>query len=459
MAYFLFLLANAALFVRPAEVFPALGNMQVYSYLIIAAIVAGIGGIWNQIRFETLIQQPINLCMLGLTASVATSHLTNGAISLAAEGVINMVKVLLYFLMLVAVVNSVPRLRQFLQLTVICSSAMVLLAVIDYHDFVAEWSNRADLFDVREIEKDLPDNAPKQLRHVVDWNTKSAAEDGSTWIFRLRGMGMFNDPNDLASLAAVTCVISIYFLTDPLMAGVRYLWLLPIGLMSHAVLCTHSRGGILAFGVASMAWLAVKYGGKVALGIGAMGAAAVPVVLGRQGNMEISGGTGQQRIQLWADGLAQLKSMRLPFGMGENRYHEAAGLAAHNSYVHAYVELGFFGGTMFFGCFLFAAWAFYRMKRDQVEVIDPELKRMMPYIAGMLAGWCTGMATLSRVYVPPTYMIVGVAAAYINLVGFYRRKPQPIIELDHLVAQRWVLCSVGLLACCFAFVRVFARFD
>ena len=128
MAYFLFLLANAALFVRPAELFPALGNIQVYSYLIIAAIVAGIGGIWNQIRFDTLIQQPINLCMLGLTASVATSHLTNGAISLAAEGVINMVKVLLYFLMLVSVVNSVPRLRQFLQLTVICSSAMVLLA-------------------------------------------------------------------------------------------------------------------------------------------------------------------------------------------------------------------------------------------------------------------------------------------------------------------------------------------
>jgi len=202
----------------------------------------------------------------------------------------------------------------------------------------------------------------------------------------------------------------------------------------------------------------VKYGGKVAMAIGTVGAAAVPIVLGRQGNMEISGGTGQQRIQLWADGLAQIKTMRLPFGIGENKYGEVAGLAAHNSYVHAYVELGFFGGTMFMGCFLFAAWAFFRMKRDRVEVLDPELRRMMPYIAAMLAGWCTGMATLSRCYVPPTYMIVGVAAAYINLAGFYRRKPEPIIVLDNLVAQRWVLCSIGLLACCFAFVRVFARF-
>ncbi|MGC4049841.1 MAG: hypothetical protein QM757_10045 [Paludibaculum sp.] len=36
--------------------------------------------------------------------------------------------------------------------------------------------------------------------------------------------------------------------------------------MTHAVLMTHSRGGIMAFGVGCMAWLAVKYGGKVALG-------------------------------------------------------------------------------------------------------------------------------------------------------------------------------------------------
>ncbi len=457
MAYFLFLLANAALFIRPAELFPALGNIQVYLYLIIAAIGAGISGIWNQLRVDTLIQQPINLCMLGFTFSIATSHLTNGAISLAAEGVFNMVKVLMYFLMLVSVVNSVSRLRQFLKITVLCSSFMVLLSVIDYHDFVAEWSNRSDLYTVREVEKDLPDSVPKQLRHVTD--LAGSTPDGQPiWVFRLRGLGMFHDPNDLASLAVVTAIISLYFLADPNSPGVRYLWLAPLGLMTHAVFMTHSRGGILAFGVACMAWLAVKYGGKVAMGIGALGACAVPVALGRQGNIEISGGTGQQRIQLWADGLAQLKSMKLPFGIGENKYGEVAGLAAHNSYVHAYVELGFFGGTMFFGCFLFAAWAFYRIKRDRIPILDPELRRMMPYIAGMLAGWCTGMASLSRCYVPPTYMIVGVAAAYINLAGYFRPRPQPIVSMNNLVAQRWVLCSVGMLACCFAFVRMFARF-
>ena len=32
-----------------------------------------------------------------------------------------------------------------------------------------------------------------------------------------------------------------------------------------------------------------------------------------------------------------------------------AGLVAHNSFVHAFVELGLFGGTFFFGCFFFTA--------------------------------------------------------------------------------------------------------
>jgi hypothetical protein len=455
MAYLLFLLANAALFFRPAELFPALGDLQLYLYFITAAIVCSMSAIENQLRVKTLIQQPINLCMLGLTLSVATSHLAAGNMSLAGQGLFSMLKVLLYYLVLVSVVNTTARLRQFLLVTAVCSSAMIFVSVIDYHRFVGEWSGRADLYEVREQEKDLPDNVPKQLRHVTDLDG-STPDGDPRWVFRLCGLGMFHDPNDLAILAVVTSLMCLYFLTDRNSSS-RHLWAGPLLLMGYAILLTHSRGGLLAFGMAGMAWVAVRYGGKVALTIGACGALAAPLALGRQGDMSVSGGTGQQRIQLWADGLAQLKSMKLPFGIGEGRYHEVAGLVAHNSYVHAFVELGFLGGTMFFGCFLFAIWSFYRLKRDHITLRDPELTRMMPFIAAILAGWCMGMASLSRVYVPPTYMIVGAAAAYINLAGYYRLKPRPLVALDQLVAQRWVLCSAGLLACCFAFVRLFAR--
>ena len=35
------------------------------------------------------------------------------------------------------------------------------------------------------------------------------------------------------------------------------------------------------------------------------------------------------------------------FGIGESRFHEEIHKVAHNSYVHAYAEMGFFGGTVF----------------------------------------------------------------------------------------------------------------
>lgn len=456
MAYLLFLLANAALFFRPAEIIPSLGDVKLYLYLITAAIVCASTQIERQVRLTTLLQQPINLCLLGMTVSVATSHLTTGGLSLLGTGLFEMLKLLLYYLTLVSVIVTTQRLRTFLAVTAICSSAMVLYSIMDYRAFVQEWEGRSDLAEIRELERDLPEGAPRILRHVAD-EVGRTPDNAPIWVFRICGLGMFHDPNDLASLAVVTTVIALYFLTQPGSAGTRYLWLCPLGLMGTAVFLTHSRGGLLAFGVAAMVWAAVRYGKQTAIAMGLMGAAAVPVLLGRQGNLDIGGGTGQQRIQLWADGLAQLRTLKFPFGIGEGRYHEIAGLAAHNSYVHAYVELGFFGGTMFFGCFFFAAWAFWRLIRSATPLRDPELIRLMPYAAAMLAGWCTGMATLSRCYTVPTYMIIGTAAAFINLAGYHQPRPRPLLELDHLIVQRWVLCSLGFLACCFAFVQLFVR--
>jgi hypothetical protein len=154
----------------------------------------------------------------------------------------------------------------------------------------------------------------------------------------------------------------------------------------------------------------------------------------------------------------QLKSPRGLFGIGEGMYPDLAGLVAHNSYVHSFVELGIFGGAIFFGCFYFPAYAFYRIKRDPIAIEHPELARMLPYIAAILAAWCMGMASLSRCYVAPTYMVVGVCAAYLNLVGYHRKAPRPLQTLNWRGVQRWGACSAGLLVCCFLFVKLFARY-
>jgi hypothetical protein len=458
MAYILFLMANAALFLRPAEIFASLGDVQLYLYLITAAMLCSWRQIQNQLTLRTLVQQPVNLCVVLVTLAVGLSHLSTGYLGGALNGLNTMVKVMLYYMTLVSVINSPQRLRGFLTTTAIAATVMISLSINDYYKFVDEWSGRDDLELVREEETALFEtDAPRRLRHVVDRGEIN--ESGQQeWVFRITGLGMFHDPNDFALVLTLTSILSVYFLTDTTRAGVRYFWILPIILSAWGLILTHSRGGLLGGGVAMMVWLCTRYGGKVALSIGLMGALAVPVVLGRQGNMDVSGGTGQQRIQLWADGLNQMKTAKALFGIGEGRYYEVAGLVAHNSFVHAYVELGFFGGTFFFGCFFLPAWAIFLMKRHGFRIEDPELSRFMPFMAAILGGWCMGMCSLSRCYVPPTYMIAGTAASFLNLVGYYRSRPNPILVFTPQLGRQLAMCSFGFLMCCFVFVRIFARY-
>ena len=134
------------------------------------------------------------------------------------------------------------------------------------------------------------------------------------------------------------------------------------------------------------------------------------------------------------------------------------GLVAHNSYVHCFVELGFIGGTFFFGCFFLTIWALYRTWLGQHHLLSPELRRMLPYIAAIMTAWCVGMLSLSRCYAPSTYMIAGLGAAYVNLAGYYRRRPQALVEFTWPTIQTLTACSCGLLIASYAAVKVLARF-
>lgn len=456
VAYLLFLFANAMLFVRPAELLPSLGNLQLYLPMILGAIVYAIPSLHNQVRLRTMVQQPVNLCVVGVLIAVFLSLVTTGQIGSHGSEVTAMFKVVLYYLVLVSVITTPERLRVFLMTTALCSTAMIAWSIMDYRAFVAEWIDHPDLYEVIQEEKNIPTGGERRLRHIPD-RAGTTVEGETIWFFRLCGLGIFHDPNDLSLLIVATSIISLYFLTDPRLSGVRYLWILPLCVMAVAMHYTYSRGGLLAAGLALLAWLSTRYGGRVAIGIGVMCMMAVPVALGRAGQIDVSGGTGQQRIQLWSEGLMAIRSSWILFGTGAGSYADLAGHVAHNSYVHAFVELGVFGGTMFFGCFFFPALTFFLIKRKGFVIEHPELLRMLPFIAALVADWCMGMCSLSRCYVAPTYMIAGIGASYINLVGFYRREPRPLLRLNLPVVQRWAFCSCGLLLGAYVFVRVFAR--
>ncbi len=128
--------------------------------------------------------------------------------------------------------------------------------------------------------------------------------------------------------------------------------------------------------------LRTRFGWRMAVLIGA---ALLPVLFvffaGRQTDLSTSGGTGQERIQLWSEGLVQFRQSPL-FGIGRDRFDQEVGLVAHNSYVHAFAELGFLGGMFFVGAFVLALGSLYRLSADGRHILDPDLRRMHPYRDG-----------------------------------------------------------------------------
>lgn len=428
IAFGAFLLVNATLFLRPAELLPALAGLPIYEALILIAFVGALSDIRKELRFRALRRQPITLCVVGLLIAVVLSHLSHFYLWGAKASGIEFLKTLIYYSLLLTLVNTPERLRAFLKTVAVCATAMISLCVLDY----VGWY-------------ELP-----AIEHVSDRDGVAATGD-TIRVLRMRGMGIFRDPNDISMLIVASGALAAYFLTDKSSSLWRFAWAPALGVLVFGLFCTRSRGGLLAAGAAGLILMLSRYGRKAAVAFGILGVCLLSLVAGRQGSIELDEGTGQERIQLWREGMAAIKSSNLLFGIGEGLYSDVAGLVAHNSFVHAYVELGLFGGTLFFGGFFFAILALYRMQRPPVRLLHPELARFHPYLAAVLAGWCTGMLSLSRCYVVPTYLVLGTVAAYVNLAAPYLRPRRLPVQWD----RRHAVCMLGGSAALFVSINVF----
>jgi hypothetical protein len=75
----------------------------------------------------------------------------------------------------------------------------------------------------------------------------------------------------------------------------------------------------------------------------------------------------------------------------------------------------------------------------------------------IIAGYAVGMLSLSRVYVVPTYLVLGLAAAYVQIA-----RGRVSIEVPRVgtgLALRLGALSAAFLACTYVFVRLFVRWD
>jgi hypothetical protein len=220
------------------------------------------------------------------------------------------------------------------------------------------------------------------------------------------------------------------------------------------LILTQSRGGLLG-GLAAIGTLIwCKYGWRRALPLLAICLpAAVLAIGGRQSEIDVAGGTGRERILLWAAGLGKIASspLMILFGIGAGQHEDVIRGSAHNSFVHAYVEMGLLGGTFFLGAFATAAWLLVRVGQKSLPKLPQELRLAWPFVMAMVVGYAAGIYSLSRNYIVPTYLCLGLAASFLSMAV-----PNPPYEMR--ASKRWfmrlAIVGVGGLV----FLKFFTQF-
>lgn len=395
----LFVLLNILLIVHPDHLYEELAGMRLYLVLISLCLLLNAPQIVEQLSPKALIDNPISVYVILLIGAIFLSLLLRGMVSSAVDFSLEFAKVVLYYFLFLAVVDNPAKFRWFL----ICFLGMIIfntaLSVAQFHEYV-------DFEAIRPL-----------LQREYD------RETGQSYITkRIVSTGIFNDPNDMCLLLTAGMMIcTMLAITSPYML-LKPFWLIPIPLFGYAFALTQSRGGMLGLfaGVAALgiAWLGPRRGPIVA-------AICIPILLlvfaGRQTNFSLaSSDTSQQRMQLWSEGIQELIRRNPITGIGHGQFHEEFYYVAHNTFVEAYVETGILGGGLFFGAFFYAYRGLRRTSKDPMFYAMPRVfRRMHPFVIALLLGYLAGCYTVTRTFVIPTYMMLGIATSYARMSRSY----------------------------------------
>jgi hypothetical protein len=427
-AFALFLILNAIMFIRPAELLPQLAGLPFYEVIILVCLVMALPLILDKLRVDALARDPITLCVLAMLPAIVMSLLNQNDPEEAFHRGVEFLKVILYYLLMVSVVDSRKRLRAFLVALAIYTLVLTSSALLSYYDIV----------EVATVER---------------YAERQVDDDGEVGeVVRLQGAGVYGNPNGLARIIAVGLTICVMELSGTGSKLRRALWLAPLVIFGHGLQQTFSRGGLLGF----LAGIAILFHARYGTKKGAVAMVLLLPVLvffsGRQTNIDPSSGTGQQRIRLWSWGLTELRSTPI-FGIGAGRYFSRAGNDSHNSLVEAFVENGLIGGTIFTSAFFIAIYGLYRCKSGESASFDPELSRLRPYVLAIVVGTVVGQFSNSRVYFGPTYMILGLATIYLTLAGRYAP-----VKIMRVTPGLWVLLVV-VSACTLVFLQLYTKYN
>ncbi len=438
MAFFLFIVLNGILFIRPAEIIPPLKGVELYMYTLIPTLAFALPELLSNFFDRPIESQPLTLCLFGIFGIVLIPQLLNGDTAELWRTGFHYFKMLVYYLLLISVVTTPQRLRVLFGSWAVFCAVMTVVTVLNHFDYIT----------IEGLEK-MVTQEPDEQGFVVSFR-------------RLIASGLFRDPNDLCVLLATVTVPTLYLLVCDRNIFLKPLWLICLILFAYGIELTKSRGGFLALSGAVAAALYFRIGWQRFLLISVI---AAPFVVSGLGIMLLDRrGTSNTRIQLWSDWMTRFRENPV-FGEGMNLTDDSkANVAynpeddfhlAHNSYIQAFADTGIFGGSLFLGAFLLANWSLARYSFHGSEITNPELAAMLPYVVGTVTAYSIGMFTLTLCYYIPTVAILGISASFVRMAPT-RPRLEPV-QFEPALLGGFVFCSLAFLGAMYIFLRIFLR--
>jgi putative inorganic carbon (HCO3(-)) transporter len=398
--YFLFL------YMRPQEFTTAFQNIPII--LIVVSVTFAVMIVRAVLDKRKMVNSPQNIFMIWMYLAVMFSEMAQLYIGGVIKTATDFLHIVLSYFLIVNLIDNERKLKVSLYAIILLSIYLSIAGIVQYH--------MGSSFGIETVQAER----------------------------RIRGLGIFGDPNDLAMALLIAMPFLILKIQSKVTKLMRSFMIGLLFILLYALYLTNSRGGMLAFMVLMGLIFVKRYGKKLGVALFLVGAAGL-FALGPSRIAELSPheASAYGRVESWAAGFGMFTTHPL-FGVGKGAYTDYFILVAHNSFIHCAAELGLFG------LFPWVALIFISMKNLLFvsRKLDSEPPSEMRLICNSLlysmVMYVVTTIFLSRVYSELLYIYVAFSAACIRLYTDKSKAKYELMEHRDLLEIAAVIL-VGLI--------------
>jgi putative inorganic carbon (HCO3(-)) transporter len=401
------------LYLRPQEFVPGFVGMPVM--LILGGATFGLTILHAVFKRQKIFdfKIPQNLIMVWFFLAIAVSHLTHFYAHGALNSSMDFLSVFIMYLLIVNLVNTQTRVKITLYLLLGMTLFLALQGIVQYYTG----------FGIAGQE---------------------AYQDE-----RIRAIGIFSDPNDLALALLIILPFLFYKITRGGNPLVKLAVIISSIIIIYAIFLTQSRGGILSLGLLVFFMLCKRYGRMVGI-VGGIFIMAGIFIAGpaRMGDISPEEASIYGRVEAWSLGLDLFKSNPL-FGVGADRFIEYHFRTAHNSFLLCASELGLFGLFPWVMLILISLKnSFFVATQEHVDT-GSGLKLCAESIFFGIVAFVSAAFFLSRTYNELLYILVGLSVA---VTGIMMRGTDGEFLL---IEKRDIIYTFLIIVGCLIFIQLF----